>query len=108
MQAEEVQAWLEEPTPATRNLRLVVPECRSDDSPIMYIAIPEREAWRTPDANTGNQHINSESTEDSDRESSTNAVRTMFNLLLAVLIIGQIMQFFIMLFRRPTQNSYDC
>lgn len=108
MQAEEVQAWLEEPTPATRNLCLVVPECRSDDSPIMYIAVPEREAWRTPDANNGDQRIDSESTEDSDRESSTNAVRTVFNLLLVVLIIGQIMQFFISLFRQPTQDTYDC
>ena len=94
MQAEEVQAWLEEPTPSTRDILVVVPDTSSHDTS-MYIAVPERVAWQTHDRRTSNEDA-TENDANGDQELHTIAIgQAILLTLLSFYIIGKIIQLFL-------------
>lgn len=88
MQAEEVQAWLETPTPSTRDCMVVVPDVSSDD-PSLYLAVPERIPWQTHERATD---TNLE--QDNERDLLTVAIGQFLLIILFVFcVIGTIIQF---------------
>ena len=91
MQAEEVQAWLKEPTPSTRDILVVVPDVSSYDNS-MYIAVPEREAWQTPDCRIDRSDEN-EPDNRNDQELQTFAIEQLLVVaILCFFIIGNVIQ----------------
>ena len=89
MQAEEVQAWLEDPTPSTRDMLLVVPDVFSHDTS-MYIAVPERIAWQTPDC--GDENGN-ESDDGNVQELRTIAIgQLLIVAVFCIYVVGGVIQ----------------
>ena len=98
MQAEEVSAWLEEPSPSTRDILVVVPDTSSLDAS-MYIAVPEREAWQscnnTTDTPYPADHSYALANTTDQQQFTVPAAQFLVMVLFCLYIIGNIIQFLV-------------